>query len=217
MRAYGRRSMPPRGNALAVALALGLVVRVARLLRDPLMHPDGPAYLWLANELQRGKVLAVLGGYYSPLYPGAVAGLASVGLPLELAGRLTALAAGLAALPLLHVLVRRLVDERTANVAVLVAAVHPALVKASVQVLPETLAGALLVAWLVARRASVSGALAGGVYLARPEGALLVPLGLWRLRRERALKLASYAGAALLVITPVLLALRMESGQWQLS
>ena len=42
--------MPPRGKlrpggALGVALALGAVLRVTRLLRAPLMHPDGPAYL----------------------------------------------------------------------------------------------------------------------------------------------------------------------------
>src|SRR5207248_8752622 len=115
------------GSPLAVALAAGLVVRVARLLRDPLMHPDGPAYLGLASGLLHGKVLAVLGGYYSPLYPAAVAGLAASGLRLELAGRATALLAGLAALPLVHALVRRLAGERAADAAVLLAAVHPAL------------------------------------------------------------------------------------------
>src|SRR5439155_19558868 len=75
-------SMPPRGKprpggALAVALAVGAVLRVARLLRAPLMHPDGPAYLDLASGLLDGRVRAVLGGYYSPLYPAAVAGLAA--------------------------------------------------------------------------------------------------------------------------------------------
>ncbi len=190
------------GGPLAAALAAGLVVRVARLLRDPLMHPDGPAYLELARALLRGKVLAVLGGYYSPLYPAAVAGLAATGLRLELAGRATALLAGLAALPLVHALARRCAGERAADAAVLVAAVHPALVKASAQVLPETLAGALLLAWLVARRAGVAGALAGAAYLARPEGVLLLPLGLWR---------------AVAVMAPALIALRAETGHWQLS
>src|SRR5438094_2741912 len=132
-------------------------------------------------------------------------------------GRATALLAGLAALPLLHVLVRRCAGERAADAAVLVAAVHPALVKASAQVLPETLAGALLLAWLVARRAGVAGALAGGAYLARPEGVLLLPLGLWRLRRARLGALVLYAGAAVAVMAPALVALRAETGHWQLS
>jgi len=214
--------MPLRGKLrptgpLAVALAAGLVVRLARIARDPLMHPDGPAYLDLAGGLLRGKILSALGGYYSPLYPAAVAGLAATGLPLELAGRATALLAGLAALPLLHALVRRLMDERAADAALLVAAVHPELVKASAQVLPETLAGALLLAWLVARRAAQAGAFAGATYLARPEGVLLLPLGLWRRRRERLAALALYTGAALVVMAPALLALRAVSGHWQLS
>src|SRR5206468_3608653 len=102
----------------AAALAVGLAVRVLRLLRDPLIHPDGPAYLGLASGLLHGKVLAALGGYYSPLYPAAVAGLAASGLRLELAGRATALLAGLAALPLVHALVRRLAGERAADAAV---------------------------------------------------------------------------------------------------
>jgi hypothetical protein len=205
------------GGPLAAALAVGLVVRVARLLRDPLIHPDGPAYLDLASALLHGKVLRVLGGYWSPLYPTAVAGLAAIGLPLELAGRAAALLAGFAALPLLHVLVRRGVGERAADAAVLVAAVHPALVKASAQVLPETLAGALLLAWLLARRAGVAGALAGAAYLARPEGALLLPLGGWRLRRAGLRALVLYAGAAVAVMAPALIAVRAETGHWQLS
>jgi hypothetical protein len=44
---------------------------------------------------------AVLGGYYSPLYPIAIAPLRAAGVPVELAGRLTAALAGLVALPLL--------------------------------------------------------------------------------------------------------------------
>src|SRR5207247_10211560 len=113
-----------------------------------------------------------------------VAGLAASGLRLELAGRATALLAGLAALPLVHALVRRLAGERAADAAVLLAAVHPALVKSSAQVLPETLAGALLLAWLVAGPAGVAGALAGAAYLARPEGGLLLPTGFWRAARS---------------------------------
>src|SRR5436309_749436 len=79
------------------------------------------------------------------------------------------------------------------------------------------LAGALLLAWLVARRAGVAGALAGGAYLARPEGVLLLPLGLWRLRRARLRALVLYAGAAVAVMAPALIALRAETGHWQLS
>src|SRR3989442_15350092 len=98
--------MPLRGVSrhralLLVALGIGIVVRLARVARDPLMHPDGPAYLDLAAALLRGELLPVLGGYFSPLYPSAVAILAATGLGLELAVRLTAVLAGGLPLPLL--------------------------------------------------------------------------------------------------------------------
>src|SRR5262249_57613938 len=110
------------------------------------------------------------------------AGLAGVGLALRVAGRVAAGLAGLALLLLLHAVVRSLLGEREAGAAVLVAAVHPALVKASTQILPESLAAALLLAWLAALLAArgagglaAAGVLAGAAYLAPPEGALLLP------------------------------------------
>src|SRR5437773_12273227 len=51
-----------------------------------------------------------------------------------------------------HAMVRSRLGERAAGAAVLVAALHPTLVKASAQVLPESLAAALLLAWMAALR-----------------------------------------------------------------
>src|SRR5207253_10603945 len=92
---------------LLFALGIGLVVRLARVARDPLVHPDGPAYLDLATALARGELMPVLGGYFSPLYPAAVSIVAATGLGLELAGRLTAVLAGVALLPLVYTVARR--------------------------------------------------------------------------------------------------------------
>src|SRR5256886_9437988 len=176
--------------ALLSALAVGLVVRLARIARAPVIHPDGPASLALASDLLHGDARRVLESYYSPAYPGLVAIAIAAGGSPEVAGRLAAAGAGLAALPLLHTLTRRLLGARAARVAVLTAALHPALVKAAADVLPETLAGAFLLAWLgVLVRAqgtvgpSAAGAAARAAYLARPEGVLLVPLGVaWAVR-----------------------------------
>src|SRR5947199_297021 len=211
--------------ALLSALAVGLVVRLARIARAPLIHPDGPAYLALASDLLHGDVRRVLESYYSPAYPGLVAIAIAAGGSPEVAGQLAAAGAGLAALPLLHTLTRRLLGARAAGVAVLTAALHPALVKAAADVLPETLAGAFLLAWLVVLvRAqgtvglAAAGALAGAAYLARPEGVLLVPLGVaWAARRQHRAALVAYVIAALLVMSPALVALHARSGLWQLS
>src|SRR5258705_6365660 len=168
----GGRLRDPR-TALGVALVLGLVVRLARVLERPLIHPDGPAYLALGRAVLHGEWTTVLGGYYSPLYPMAIAPLLAAGVPPEAAGRAAAALAGVLVLPVLLHLARRVAGDAIAAATVLVAALHPALVKAGAQVLPETLAGCLLVAWGAvlmdarhARSVAAAGALAGATYLA---------------------------------------------------
>src|SRR5688572_29514582 len=140
------RLREPR-TALAVAIGLGLVVRGLRIAEWPLLHPDGPAYVALSGSVLDGAWTAVLGGYYSPLYPIAIAPLRALGLPVELAARIVAALAGVLAFPFLFRIAQRAGGDTVAAVTVLVAAVQPALVKSSAQVLPETLAGCLLLAW----------------------------------------------------------------------
>jgi hypothetical protein len=80
----GARLRDPR-TALAVALAVGAILRLVRVLEQPLIHPDGPAYLGLAGTVLDEGWGAVLGGYYSPLYPIVIAPLRAAGVPVELA------------------------------------------------------------------------------------------------------------------------------------
>jgi 4-amino-4-deoxy-L-arabinose transferase-like glycosyltransferase len=223
----GGRLRDPR-TALGLALVVGLAVRVARVAEQSLIHPDGPAYLSLARAVLDGQWGPVFGGYYSPLYPITIAPLVAAGLPAETAGRLAAALAGVLALPLLFCIARRVADDTIAAIAVLVASLHPALVKASGQVLPEPLAGCLLLAWgavlmdaKTIRRVAAAGALAGATYLARPEGVLLVPLGVawlgWRRRAAAVGPTAAYLLAALVVMAPAVLALHARSATWQIS
>ena len=220
----GARVRDPR-TALAVALAAGAILRLVRVLERPLIHPDGPAYLSLAGAVLDGRWSAVFGGYYSPLYPIAIAPLRAAGVPVELAGRLTAALAGVLALPLLWLIARRLAGDAIAAATVLIAAAHPALVKSSGQVLPETLAGALLLAWGAVlmdargmRAAVLAGALAGATYLARPEGAFLLVLGAgWLALRRRPLATAAYVLVTVLVMAPAVVALQAPTGSWQIS
>ena len=78
---------------------------------------------------------------------------------------------------------------------------------------------AALLAARGARGLAAAGALAGVAYLARPEGALLLPLGVAAAagRRHRAGGLVVYLGAGLLVMAPVVVALHARSGRWELS
>src|SRR5262249_54094455 len=64
-----------------------------------------------------------------------------------------------------------------------------------------------------------AGVLAGAAYLARPEGAFLLPAGVAAAagRRHRARGVALYVAAALVVMAPVPIALHARSGRWGLS
>src|SRR2546429_9898095 len=100
--------------ALLSALAVGLVVRLARIARAPLIHPDGPAYLALESDLLHGDVRRVLESYYSPAYPGLVAIAIAAGGSPEVAGRLAAPGARLAPPPPPPPLTRRPLGARAA-------------------------------------------------------------------------------------------------------
>jgi hypothetical protein len=99
-------------------------------------------------------------------------------------------------------------------------------VKSSAQVRPETLAGALLLAWaavLMDARGigavALAGVLGGSVYLARPEGVLLLVIGAgWLAVRQRPLAtIAVYVLATVLVMAPAVLAIHERTGTWQIS
>ena len=225
----GARLRDPR-TALGIAIVVGLAVRIGRVTARPLIHPDGPAYLALARMVLDGDWTAVLGSYYSPLYPITIAPLVGAGVPPELAARLVATGAGVLALPLLFSIARRIAGDGIAAAAVLIAAVHPALVKAAAQVQPETLAGLCLLAWGAVlmdarthRRVVAAGLLAGATYLARPEGVLLLAIGIaWLAWRHRtAVSASSFAAvyllAAVVAMAPAVLALHERTGTWQIS
>jgi 4-amino-4-deoxy-L-arabinose transferase-like glycosyltransferase len=188
------------------------------------MHPDGPAYLSLAHLVWAGRWDAVLGGYYSPLYPMLVAPLVAAGVDPPLAGRLVATVAGVAAIPLVYAFVRRTRGADAAAIAAVAVAVLPALVKSSADVLPETTAGLLLLATfeLLARATSPAAAagaalLAGATFLARPEGVLAVALGTIAAARRRIAWAPLFLVVATAAMAPALLALHARTGAWHLS
>lgn len=215
----GARRLDAR-TVLVCAVLLGAALRLARVASAPLIHPDSPAYLDLAAAALDGHWLRLFGGYYSPLYPLAVAPFLWLGAAPELAGRLAAALAGTATIPLVYLLARRCVGDAAAGFAALAAALQPALVKGGAQVLPETLAGLCLagsvLATVVARAAS-AGALAGAMYLTRPEGLFAVPLAVARVGWTRPRRVGLVVVAALAVAAPALIGLRMRTGHWALS
>ncbi|HXX49384.1 MAG TPA: glycosyltransferase family 39 protein [Myxococcota bacterium] len=162
------------------------------------MMNDGPQFIRLAQRAAAGDWRPVLGHNFHPLYPAAVALAHQVVPDWERAAAGVSALAGALAVAALFALVREGFGRREAFVAALLLAVNATAIElADVQsdalylALFITSAALLLRAWLreSGPSAFAAGLVAGLAYLARPEGAgtVLVGVGLagWELARRR--------------------------------
>jgi hypothetical protein len=169
-------------------------------------------------------------GYYPPGFPLAIRSAHAIGLDWEIAGRLAALVCGAAAIPLTARLATTAVNASVAVGAALLVAVHPHLVRASAEVLPETTYGLLVLVWALvvmsrpatALRAAAAGAIAAIAALVRVEGIALVALTALAAaasgtRSARLGRAAAAVGVAALLLVPVVVTVHGHTGVWALS
>jgi 4-amino-4-deoxy-L-arabinose transferase-like glycosyltransferase len=229
--------------ALLAVVAVAAALRVARWDATDAIFNDGPAFLGIAQAMEAGEWGRALAHAYHPLYSFATlaahlaAGAAPSRESWESAAVAVSIASGIASVVLLWALVRRLFCPTTALVAALLLAFHPTAVRHSADVQSDGLYLALflasaLFAWraLDERRAALAawaGAFAGLAYLVRPEGlgVALVAGALGALRvfqrrwspRDAAPWAVALVAGALLVMAPYLVAMRVDTGAWQLT
>jgi len=233
----------PRREALLV-LALAAVAAGLRALgwsMAPALFNDGPAFLGIAQAMAAGDWARALAHDYHPLYPFAtllvqlVREAPDVAASWEASAVAVSIASGAASVVLLHALLRRMFDPGVALLGAAILAVHPTAVLHASDVQSDGLYLALFLAaalagWvaLAGRRGAIAawaGALAGLAYLVRPEGlgpalvagalaALRTATGRWR-PRELVPFAVCLAAGALLVVTPYLVVIRVDTGAWQ--
>ena len=235
--------------ALGLALLAGLLLRWQYLRLQEVIGTDGAWYAVLGYNVVRGHgyvdPTGAVSTFYPPLYPLSVGLLSLVVADLELAGRLAALLASLALIPVVYLTASLAFERRVAAVAALLTALLPALAENGVLVLSEalytlclglaTLAGIL--ALRAAGRARVAWcALTGGALalaaLTRPEGlpyalawGVLLLVALRPARRAGwrkgwpalAASLAAFAVAYAALLAPYVVFLHHHTGQWRLS
>src|SRR5436309_9588373 len=169
-------------------LSMGAVlVRTALVFFVPL-DGDGLVYLATALSIAGGHGFARPGQGpetdLMPLYPLLAAPLMGAGDP-ALLGRWPSLAAGVLLVPLVALLGTRLYGPGPGLLAAGLIALHPPLARASANVQPHVLYGALLLGVILLadaplRRAAgwraTTGGLLGLAYLARPEAIFYLPV-----------------------------------------
>jgi hypothetical protein len=176
-------------------VALAAVLHAIGMARAPLPAQDGLKFLRFAREFQeRPWVDVVRSADQHPLYPALVAVaepiVAIVSGPTpdswRIAGQLVSVVAALLMLWPLHAITRRLFDETTANLAVLLYVLLPFPAAIGRDTLADSLALCLTVAAMALGEATLRtrswwsalgcGAAAGLGFLARPEVALVPPV-----------------------------------------
>jgi Dolichyl-phosphate-mannose-protein mannosyltransferase len=220
--------------------ALGTLVLVAAGLRLPtlgfrqVVEGDGVHYASLARQVLTGDWGGIANPYWSNLWPGIIAlTSAATGLDVVGAGRLAALAAGLALCVLTAALGTRLFGPAVGALAGLAAAVHPWLVQFSTLVFSESffcfllvltaLAGWRMLATPRPPQGVVAGTVAGLGLMTRPEMygaiaviALLTLLRGWRRGEGRAaaLAVAAFLAVAGAGLTTRALVIHAHYGLW---
>lgn len=122
-------------------LLLAFVLRLYFLSLAKCIEIDGSEYARLAENLLKGNGYIGLDGAphlgLSPLYPIMIAGLALIINNIELSGRIISLILGTATLFPVYLLVKRVFNQKTALLSILITAVYPPMVLSSRAVLSE--------------------------------------------------------------------------------
>jgi len=231
-------SYSDRGLLLIVTI-VALSIRLYLVFSGFCISADGVAYVAMARDFAGGEPGKALASVFSPLYPWLISILHHAVPDWELAGELISAAFGTATIPLIYWLMLRVLRRRAiALAAAAVTAIHPDLAAFSASVRTEAgyicmmvAAVYLLIAGIEEKRTSriaLAGMLGGIAYLYRAEGIGFVVLGvpflvlgaLWWRRWSVPIALRSavvLAAAFLVLASPYLIYLRMETGRWTVS
>jgi hypothetical protein len=216
-------------------------LRAQHWAREDVLFNDGPEFLRVTQAMAARDWGRALADDYHPLYSFAIlATQLAAPLPNDgfvSAAVLVSVLAGVASVLCLYLFVRSAFGAAAAWPAALALAVHPYALRFSADVQSDGLylalfLGSVAALWAALRGgapalAGWAGSLSGLAYLTRPEGVGVALVGgaLGSLRALRgegsrarwAAWLAALGAGCLLVMTPYLVSLRVETGQWRLT
>lgn len=202
---------------LGLAIGVAFVARILYwLLATPRYVPrsDADQYQQLATNIARGRGFSLYfpqldlhqTAFRPPLYPFALAGWYRVFGNSIVAGRVFSLCAGVAAVALTWLLLRKVSGTLAATVGALAVAVYPPLLANDTAILTEPLSLALLAGMLLAlasKRWAVGASLCGLLILSRPSAQfLLVLLVLWVLWQFGWKRCLAFGAIAAVVVSP---------------
>ncbi len=226
---------------MTAILALAFALRAIMAVRTSVMFEDGPHFLAVAKLFANGDWAEALSHPYHPLYSGLIAAFELLIHDWEVAALSVSVIGGTAAVLALYLFLRDAFDSRSAIFGAFLMAISPYAVRFTSDIESEGVYLAFFMAAVALlwrglgrgiERGSASilvaaGVSAGFAYLARPEGAGLVLIGIgllilkgysdgWRISRITGICFA-LAGGALMIAAPYLRVLMQQRGGFALS
>ncbi len=218
------------------ALILTIGIRLYLFTNYYTINPDGVRYIEAARHFWEGKWLEGLASFYPPLFPLMIALIFPVVGDWEIAGQVWPFILGVLILLPLFGLLRRVYGLRVAQVALFFYGVSLYLARLSLEVRTEIPYIFFLILTLYLLRRGLEsgrsltfffiGMCSALAYLIRPEGLLLIPVGVFFLifqkwfadRVERNwLKSSIVVLGFVLFSVPYVLYLKWDTGDWLLS
>ena len=209
--------------------AAAFLARLVACLGTAIFGTDGGHFLLMADAMREGRFHDALSVAYHPLYPLLIA----VAGGTEAAGSAVSVVLGAAATVPLFLVVRAVFGRPPAFITALLYAFAPGLVEYQSEPMTEGaymffLFSSLWLTWRMMEapsleRGGVLGAAAAATFLVRPEGLLAIALALaWPLARRDRLRIRLGGAATALVVivllvSPFLLWVKAQRGQWGLS
>lgn len=222
---------------LAAIVVTGVLIRLAFLGTHQVIERDGAVYASIAERLVHlGRFEDLRDAphtFYPPAYPALVAAVYAIVGDSHRAGQIVSFVAGVALIVLVYGLGRRVASARVGQIAAFLTAMSPRLAHEAVSVHSESLYAALLCLLLLTCcrllhrptvvHAGLAGALAGMLYLTRPEGLLLAGAFVcvvvaWVIRGEPRVRVigrtAVFAAVLAMFVLPYVAYLRATTGEW---
>jgi len=227
-----------RNKKLVVIFVCAVVVRLIQVFLVYTISGDGPIYIEIAKNFYQGDFRGGLAFEYPPAYPLFISAAYSVTRDWLIAGRLVSFIFGILTIFPIYFMTKELFGEKVANLTSVFFVFQPLVSNYAVRVISEPTYVFFFVCavWLSWKAISgfiyplyfAAGAMSGFSYLIRPEGlgVAIVSclcilfydlLNIKQNYKRKTAQICVLALGVLVFVSPYVLHIKNETGQWKLS
>jgi 4-amino-4-deoxy-L-arabinose transferase-like glycosyltransferase len=212
-------------SILLLIILFACILRLLDLMNVSAIEMDGISYAGMAENFARGAFSEGLKGVFHPLYPMLMAVFSFVIKDSEMNGRILSLVFGIMLIPVVYMFFKRFFGEQKALYGSFFVAMHPYLVRYSVQVISESMTILLFAAaffcfyrgWKENDKISIgfSGLFLALTYLNKTEYFIYtLPFCMLLAKEKRYSHACIFFACFILFAFPYIYYLRIDTGLW---